>query len=83
MTTDAQHAKASLTTVRIRENRMYLAVFLLAFPPLFLAAIVSRMTVSRRGQAADPGERRRSIVHEAASDARSALSIALGVVAQT
>ena len=81
MTTDAQRAPASLTSVRDRENRMYLAVFMLAFPPLFLAAM-SRRALSRRVAPADAGEQRRSIVHEAASDARSALSIALGLVAR-
>jgi hypothetical protein len=66
---------AEPAAARTRDDWVYVLVLVIAFLPLFAAAIVSRVAAPR---AADPeGAAHRSLFVEAAADVRSAISIAL------
>jgi len=60
---------------RSRDDWVYVLVLAIAFLPLFAAAIVSRVAAPRAGE--PEGAKQRSLFVEAASDVRSAISIAL------
>jgi hypothetical protein len=54
------------------EAFLYGAVFVVMFPPLFVVTLAAQM-----GRRRSAGARETSLIHEAAADAHSAISIAL------